>query len=155
MSRAPVRRWSAVGAIVLVVVGGSLLPLPFRRRPEFELIGPDKALHLLGYFGLSVAVADALATDGVEHARSGFLAVIWSTAIGTATGRLQTYVPGRAHERADVAAGTLGSVLGVLYWYRRQPAVEPESNAERTRSGSTQAVGPVAKPPNHDGWQRE
>ncbi|ELZ10750.1 VanZ like family protein [Halovivax asiaticus JCM 14624] len=155
MSRAPARRWSAVGAIALVVVGGSLLPLPFRRRPEFDLIGPDKALHLLGYFGLSVAVADALAKDGVDHAWSGFLAVIWSTAIGTATGRLQTYVPGRAHERADVAAGTLGSVLGVLYWYRHQPAVKPASNAERTRSRSIRSDGPVARPSSRDGWQRE
>lgn len=151
MSRAAVRHWSTVGAIALVVVAGSLLPLPFRRRPEFDLIGPDKALHLLGHFGLSAAVADALAADGIEPPRSAVLAVIWSATLGTVTGMLQEYVPGRAHERADVAAGTLGSVLGVLYWYRRQRAVKSESNVERTRSRSTRVVESVAKPPSRDG----
>ncbi|MFC3959290.1 VanZ family protein [Halovivax cerinus] len=155
MSRGPDRPWSAVGAIALVLVGGSLLPLPFRRRPEFALVGPDKALHLLGYFGLSVAVADALAAEGIGRAQSGLLAVVWSTAIGTATGLLQLYVPGRAHERADVAAGTLGSVLGALYWFRWRPVVNTESDGERTGSRSAQPIKRDAESPEHGALQRE
>lgn len=120
--------WSTVGLVGLVLVGGSLLPLPFRRRPEFGRFGPDKALHFLGYFGLAAAVADALADEGVVPLRSALLAVCCATGVGVGTGALQRYVPGRANERADLVAGVLGAALGALCWY---PGPEDSTNPER------------------------
>jgi VanZ family protein len=110
---------------VVLLVGG-LVPVPFERRPEFSSVGPDKLLHLLGHGAFSVALADALAADGRGHGESAVVAAATSTAYGFVIGRLQRRVPGRVHERADVVAGVVGSVLAVVWWAIRgdeRPAI--------------------------------
>ncbi|AGB17542.1 putative integral membrane protein [Halovivax ruber XH-70] len=108
-------QWSAIGLVTLILVCGSLFPLPFRRRPEFERFGPDKVLHFLGYAAFAVLLTDALTDEGLDFAPAGIVSVCSSAAIAVWTGRLQRYVPGRAHERADVVAGILGACGGVLW----------------------------------------
>lgn len=134
-------RWSDVWFVAVVIVGGSLLPLPLERRPEFERFGPDKALHLLGYTAFAVRLTDALVGEGMDPAPGGFVAVSSSAAIAVGTGRLQRYVPGRAHERADVVAGVLGACIGAL-WRAAGPAKRRPRSTESSASASEGRAGP-------------
>ncbi len=111
-------RLRAVG-VTLLLLGASLVPSPFERRPGWERVGPDKLLHLLGHACYAVVLAEAL--DGSRRSRgeSAFLAVCLSTAHSLVTARLQAYVPGRRGEVADVVAGLVGAVGAVSVWYRR------------------------------------
>lgn len=110
-------RWKRVVVTALVLLVGSVLPSPLRRHPEFSRIGPDKLLHALGHACLTVTLADALATDGLDVGRAGVVAVVCSFVHGFVIGLLQRRVPGRVPERADLVAGLLGSVVGALGWW--------------------------------------
>ena len=112
--RWPDSRWTAVAVVAVVLLVGSVIPSPFRRRPEFSRFGPDKLFHLLGHAGFAAVLADALASGRLGDREAAVLSVGVSTGYGVVTGRLQEWVPGRAPERADLLAGLLGSVLGVL-----------------------------------------
>jgi VanZ family protein len=116
--------WSTVTWYSLVLLAGSLVPVPFGRRPEF---GPDKLLHFVGYGGLTWLVARALDAEGWNLRDASLLAVGVATGWGVLVGYLQEYVPGRVNERADLAAGVLGAVAGVLYWRRRLGVHGPTS----------------------------
>lgn len=107
-------RWTGVAVATIVLVGASLLPVPFDRRRSFEGFGPDTVLHFLGYAGFAAILAEALDADGIEGASRGALTVGTATGIAIGTGRLQRSVPGRDHERSDVVAGVLGACIGVL-----------------------------------------
>lgn len=109
-------RWRAVVAFSIVLVLGSIVPSPFERRPEWERVGPDKFLHLVGHAGYAFVLADALGTDG-RDGTAAVLAVCISTVHSLATGRIQDRVPGREFEPADVLAGLIGSILAALGWY--------------------------------------
>lgn len=111
--------WRRVALVAAVILLGSLVPVPFDRRPEFGTVGPDKLLHLLGYAGLATSLAGAL-DGGHPGRRTDLLAALLSTAFGLAVGRLQRRVPGRRDEPADTAAGALGAVLAVLVRSRRR-----------------------------------
>ncbi len=104
-----------VTASALLLLVGSLLPLPNRFNPDFGPYGPDKALHLLGHLGLAAALAATLEDDGPSH-RPALAAVVISTVFGVSTELLQEAVPGRQFERGDVTAGLVGSLAGVLAW---------------------------------------
>lgn len=106
-----------VGAILLV---GSLIPVPFGRRPSFERYGPDKLLHFLGHAAFAAALAEVLAADDRDGAATALLAVGASTGHGVVTGYLQRWVPGRRGEAADVFAGFLGSVAAVAVRTRQR-----------------------------------
>jgi VanZ family protein len=110
-------RWRRVAVVAATILVGSVLPSPTGRHPEFSRVGPDKLLHFVGYAGLAAALADAFATR-IDGRRATLLAVGVSAAYGVLTGRLQERVPGRENERADLVAGTLGSVAGGLGWRR-------------------------------------
>lgn len=108
--------WRVVGLLAVALFIASLLPIPFRRRPEFGRVGPDKFLHLVGHSGFAAALAAALNAGRFDHRTAGVLAISGSTGYGLIIGRLQEWVPGRVHESADIVAGFIGSVLGVLGW---------------------------------------
>lgn len=110
-------RWRAVAATVALLVA-AVVPSPFRRRPEWEWVGPDKLLHLVGYAGYAVVLADALGAGRYSDGQAAVLAVCLSTVHSLVTGRLQRWVPGRGFELADVLAGLLGSLLGVAVRHR-------------------------------------
>lgn len=115
-------RWSAVGTVALVLLVGSVVPSPLRRRPAFRRVGPDKLLHLLGHAGLAAVVADALAAGRFDDREAIALSLGLSSGYGVLTGHVQRWVPGRVPERADLAAELLGSILGALGWgYHRRP----------------------------------
>jgi len=113
-------RWKRAlltGAVLLV---GSLVPSPTGRHPEFAVVGPDKLLHFLGHAGFAAALADALGADGVPSERAAVSAITASTFLGLVVGVLQRPIPGRVPERADLVAGTLGSVSGAYWWVRER-----------------------------------
>lgn len=122
-------RWTPVVVTALVLLVGSLLPSPLGRHPDFSRFGPDKLLHFLGHACLAVTLADALATDRLNVAWAGVVAVVCSFVHGLITGFLQRYVPGRVAERADIVAGLVGSVVGVVgWWYNFDTEVESPAN---------------------------
>ena len=106
-------------AVVLLV--GSILPVPFGRHAAFERVGPDKLLHLLGHGWFAATVADALGSGRLDRHSRALLAVGLSTGYAVLLGRLQKRVPGREPERADLVASLLGSVLGVIGPAGRSP----------------------------------
>ncbi|WP_247728807.1 VanZ family protein [Halovivax limisalsi] len=137
--RAP-SRWVTVALATLALVGGSLLPVPFERHPSFEGAGPDTLAHFLGYAGFAAALDEALSVEGVGWVLRAALTVGTATGIAVGTGRVQRYVPGRAHERSDVVAGVSGACIGVLWGTRgsarRRPgrieSVTSANDARRT-----------------------
>lgn len=110
--------WTTVGIVALVLLVAQLLPSPLGRHPAFSRVGPDKLLHLLGHAALSAVLADALDAECLDERPSVLSAVALSTAYGLATGELQTLVPGRVPERADLVAALVGALLGALGWQR-------------------------------------
>jgi VanZ family protein len=115
-SRPPVARWTAVVVGTVVLFVASLVPSPLERHPEWKYVGPDKLLHLVGHAGYGAVLADALAAGRCSGSQAAVLAVCLSTAHSLVTGRFQERVPGRVFELADVVAGLVGAVLGVLGW---------------------------------------
>lgn len=122
-------RWKAVLAVAAVLLVGSVLPSPLRRRPAFSRVGPDKLLHLVGHAVFAVVLADALTAGRRNERDAAVLSVGISTGYGVVMGRLQERIPGRAAERADVVAGFLGSMLGVLGWRHGYRTVVPGTGA--------------------------
>jgi VanZ family protein len=114
--------WSIVAAVAAALFVGSTVPAPFGRRPEFAWFGPDKLLHLIGHGGFAAVTADALGSGRLDPRSACALAACLSTGYALLLGRLQERIPGREPERADLAASTVGSVLGVVWWYL---SVEP------------------------------
>ena len=112
-------RWRTALCIGLGLVIGSVIPSPFGRHPQFRRVGPDKFLHAVGHAVFAAALADASADDGVDERIASCLAVAGSVSLGLVIGALQRYVPGRLPERADIAAGALGSVGGIAGWWYR------------------------------------
>lgn len=103
-----------VSTLVLVVAG--LVPSPFERRSEWELVGPDKFLHFVGHGVYAVLIADVVASEHSSDRDAAVLAVCVSTLLSLVTGRLQNSVPGRAFELADVVAGLVGSLTCTYWW---------------------------------------
>ena len=113
-------RWGRAALAAVALLVGGLVPSPLGRHPEFDRVGPDKALHFLGHAGFAVALTDALAGDDVGDWPAACLAVAGSTALGALVGVLQRPVPGREPERADLVAGVLGSLAAALVWLGRR-----------------------------------
>jgi len=115
-------RWTAVAVCTVVLLAASLLPSPFGRHPSWRRIGPDKLLHLVGHAGYAAVLADAFGAGRWSDGEAATFAVCISTAHGLLTGWIQTLVPGRAFEPADVVAGVLGSLLAAFGWYATRDA---------------------------------
>ncbi|MEF8891140.1 MAG: VanZ family protein [Haloferacaceae archaeon] len=127
-------RWLGVAVSALSLLVGSALPLPPRHNPDFGPYGPDKLLHLLGHAGLAAALVAAL-DDGGPSVRGAVAAVVASTVYGVGTELLQEQIPGREFERGDVAAGLVGSLLGVGLW-RRVASTNSTARSRQRRHGS-------------------
>lgn len=129
-ARSPGGRWTPVVACTIALVVASIVPSPFERRSEWERVGPDKLLHLVGHAGYAVVLAEALAAGRARNATAAALAVCLSTAHSLVTGRLQAQVPGRAFELADVLAGLVGATLAALGWYVASADARTRPSAE-------------------------
>lgn len=105
-----------VGVSAVLLFVAAVVPSPLRRYRAFRVAGPDKLLHLLGYGGFALLLADALTADRRDDRAAAFAAVLISSGYGFLIGTLQNWVPGREHERADDVAGLVGSVLAVVAW---------------------------------------
>jgi VanZ family protein len=117
--RSPDARWTAAVVATVVLLAGSLVPSPLKRRPGWKWVGPDKWLHFVGHAVYAVTLANALGAGRRSDGHAAVLAVGLSTLHSLLAGRLQRWVPGRAFEPVDVAAGLLGAVLGVYAWWSR------------------------------------
>ncbi|MFC4360330.1 VanZ family protein [Halobium salinum] len=106
-------RWLPTLVAALLLFVGTVVPLPRRQNASFGPLGPDKLGHAVGHFGLTAVFLRALG-EGRPDGRSALAAVLLSLCFGTCTELLQEAVPGRGFERADVFAGVVGSLLGVL-----------------------------------------
>ncbi|ELZ94479.1 VanZ like family protein [Haloferax mucosum ATCC BAA-1512] len=130
-------RWTPVAIGTAVLFVASVVPSPFKRHSGWRRFGPDKFLHFVGHAGYATALANALGTDGSDG-RAAVLAVCLSTAHSLVTGRVQTRVPGREFELADVGASLLGAVLAACGWYAvrntlsNDPNVVPEESRMQT-----------------------
>jgi VanZ family protein len=118
--------WTDAVGLTLVLLVASLVPSPLERHADWEWVGPDKFLHLVGHAAYAVVLADALDMGRYSRPQAAALAVCLSTGHSLVTGRLQAYVPGRAFERGDVVASFVGSVLAASGWYVRGRA-RPDS----------------------------
>lgn len=129
--------WKTVAGSALVLLVASVLPSPLGRHPEFSRFGPDKFLHFLGHTWLTVALVDAVATDHLDAGPAAVVAVVCSVGYGLLTGFLQQFVPGRVPERADLVAGSIGSVVGALsWWYLFQQKTASDNSAEQRRKST-------------------
>lgn len=120
-------RWNAVVIVAVILLIGSVVPSPLRSRPDFGRFGPDKFLHFMGHVGLAATLVNALGTERRSERTAAVLAVGSSTAYGIVTNSFQRWIPGRKPERADMVAGFLGSVAGVVAY---QHANDTQSLAE-------------------------
>lgn len=109
-------RWFGVTATAILLLVGSVIPLPPRHNPDFGPYGPDKFLHLFGHAGLAAALVAAFDDNGTSF-RVAVIAVVLSTVYGIGTELLQEAIPGREFERGDVIAGLFGSLIGVGSWH--------------------------------------
>jgi VanZ family protein len=117
-SKTAATAWRRAILAVAVLVVASLLPSPLDRHPAFRRVGPDKALHAAGHAWIAARLNEALSASGVSDDAASVGAVALSWLLAFAVGRLQQFVPGRVPERADLAAGAVGSVLGVGWSWR-------------------------------------
>lgn len=131
-------RWKTAAGSALMLLVASLLPSPLRRHPEFSRFGPDKFLHFLGHAWLTVTLADAFATERLEAGPAAVVAVGCSFVHGLLTGFLQQYVPGRVPERADLVAGLVGSMAGVLGWWYVSEAKSGSDSCEKHQHTRTE-----------------
>lgn len=108
--------WTSVVIVGVILLVAQLIPSPFRRHPAFRLIGPDKLLHFVGYAWFAASLADALAAGQPTDTQAGCISIVVSAGYGFAIGQIQPLVPGRVPETADLVAGVVGSLVGVLGW---------------------------------------
>jgi VanZ family protein len=83
--------------------------------PEVTLPpGGDKSWHLIGYTGLGVVIARALAGGLFRPVGmpAAVLAIVTGVAYGVTDEIHQMFVPGRSAELADLAADAAGIVIG-------------------------------------------
>ena len=116
MSRGIGARWKAAVASGAIILLGALVPVPFERRPEFGMLGPDKFMHFVGHGGFAVALVDALGTGRLDRRLAAVLALVGAIVYGHAIEHIQDHVPGRGYEFGDIVAGTLGALVGIVGW---------------------------------------
>lgn len=122
--------WTRAVGVTLVLLVASLVPSPLDRRPDWEWVGPDKFLHLVGHAGYAMVLADALRGRRHTRGQAAVLAVCLSTVHSLLTARLQRYVPGRRGEAADVVAGFVGAAFVATGWYVRTGSAERPTREE-------------------------
>jgi len=101
--------WRALLALLLLVISWlAFSPKP----PEGIDTGWDKANHLLAF--ATLAVVSALSLTGARRERKVGKVVLGLLAYGIFIELVQTQVPGRSAEAADVLADMVGVALGLL-----------------------------------------
>ncbi|MGM0398966.1 MAG: VanZ family protein [Halobacteriota archaeon] len=112
-------RWGAVAAWTLVLLVATLVPSPLERKPKWDPVGPDTALHFLGHAGYALTLANAFSAERDSDRQAAVLSIAVSAGYGLVIGRVQQWVPGRANEPSDLLAGLLGTCCAVVVWYGR------------------------------------
>jgi len=103
------------GGCVIFVAWQSLLPNP---DVPFSFENSDKLLHLLGYFGLAL-----LPHAGFRDERQARAAALCMIALGALLEFGQGFIPERSMSLADMAANTLGVLLGIWAGHSLRRAV--------------------------------
>jgi VanZ family protein len=126
-------RWALVFAVAVAVLLASVVDTGGAASwGPFGLVRSDKYVHALGYAGLAVAVAYAMAHRGSDLA---VVAVAFSVAVAYGLGieLLQSGLAHRSASLADAAANATGAALAVGVWrvlvrrvrLRATPRAEP------------------------------
>lgn len=108
-------RWLLVGVYIACVFVGS--SIPGSALPDFRT--SDKLLHMLEFGVLAVLFCRAMAAQ--MPTRSPFfivtLSILLTVGYGISDEAHQLLVPYRVSSLGDLAADSLGSMLGSWFWY--------------------------------------
>lgn len=104
------RWWWVIGWAILIE-GLLLWPSPPDVPSAWSVPGVDKAVHM-ALFGMQAWLAVPPLKD---TRRPVWIALVGTIVFGVLTEWQQQFVPGRAMELGDLAADSVGAMLGVLF----------------------------------------
>jgi len=108
-------RWLLVGLVVAVIVAVSVVPTGGAGQTVGPLgIGVDKYLHALGYAGLALVIAYAMAESGPR--RAALVALAAAVLCGIAVEVVQLPLPYRRFSGRDMLANATGATLAASLW---------------------------------------
>lgn len=112
--RTEVRRrlWWAGFVVYAAVIGVlSVIPVPPKAQPPIPSF--DKMVHIVEYFLFSWLLLQAQLSSRWPRARAGWIAILAAVAYGGLWEAVQSQLPYRTAEWMDIAANTVGGVLGI------------------------------------------
>ena len=111
-----VRRWRLVCAIVVLVLGASIVPVPaigVLEPASAGARGPTLVFHLSGYAALAASLARVQPVER-RHVFAAAVAVGVAVAVGFGIELVQALVPWRRFAWVDAAANAAGACVGVV-----------------------------------------
>jgi len=130
-------RWAVVGLVAAGIVAVSVVPTgtAVQTTGPLDLVGVDKYFHALGYAGLAVTLAYALAEWSPRRAA----AAVFATAFvcGLAVELLQLSLPYRQYSGLDLLANAVGATVVASTW----AAVGGRLRFRRVRTATNGDVG--------------
>ncbi len=114
--------WFPVIIYAVLIFWGSSLEAPF--TVDFEIIGLNKAFHILEYavFGFLLARAAAVSLPTISPSQLIFIIFIVGTFYGFTDEFHQYFIPGRNVSILDLLSDAIGSFLGAFIFIKGKGA---------------------------------